>query len=93
MNYSTDSYYVVEAKASENDVYEDFDLRNFELDFRDGHQHQLKFLTNQEAVEYVKGQLLNRKDTNNYHKFRITKVYVRRVYEDVAEFTVDKIIC
>lgn len=90
MIYSTDSYYIVETKASENDVYEDFDLRN-ELDFRDGHQHQLKFLTNQEAIDYVKEQLLNREDTKNYHKFRITKVYVKRVYEDVAEFTVDKI--
>lgn len=90
MIYSTDSYFIVEAKASENDVYEDFDLRNFEFDFRDGHQHQLKFLTNHEAIDYVKEQLLNRKDTNSYYKFRITKVYVKRVYEEVAEFTVDE---
>jgi hypothetical protein len=88
MIYPTDSYYIVEAKASENDVYEDFDLRNFEFDFQDGHQHQLKFLTNQEAIDHIKELVSKRGDAKNYHKFRITKVHVRRVYEDIMEFEV-----
>jgi hypothetical protein len=83
--HHTEYYYIIEAKT-EDGIYEQYDTRDFRYDFHDGRSEELYFLNNKEAIDYLHKTIQTA--PKEFTKFRLCKVVVKRLVDDVIEVDV-----